>query len=211
MHSFPRRATSRPVRGPRIHRWACALLVASCVSFVVAPSAHADETWVPPLGAVRIGGALTGGYATLHRSTSTPSSTGALAVGGELRVHPYSAHGLVLGFTQAEGIFGPRVSIVDAGYSLLLSGSRHLRGVTPAVYLDVGPALGIVSHAGPESNHAVLGGRVSLAVDLIFGGFVVGTVLGYRGGVPLGGQPDRWEGAFTWLARVGFAFDVGEH
>jgi hypothetical protein len=146
----------------------------------------------------------------VHRSVSSPTSEGAFAAGGELRVHPYSAHGFVLGFTQASGIFGPNVTIVDAAYSLRLIGSNRLEGVTGAVYVDLGPSIGFVSDAPPSPNHQVLGGRAGVAADTQIYNVTIGTVVGYRGGAPLGSVTDHWEGAFIWMLRAGLIFDLAE-
>jgi hypothetical protein len=132
-----------------------------------------------------------------------------VAVGGELRVHPYSRHGGAFAITGGGGFFGPNVTLIDAVYSYTLTVPRPLHGVTTAVYLDVGPALGIVSSAGPSPDHSVLGGRVSATADLQLSSFTIGITAGYRGGVPLSGAPDAWEGAFTAMLRAGLVLDFG--
>jgi hypothetical protein len=65
-----------------------------------------------------------------------------------------------------------------------------------------------VRHAPPASNHDVLGGSVSVAMDLQLYNLTLGLVVGYRGGVPLSGTPDGWEGAATGMFRLGAVFDV---
>jgi len=146
----------------------------------------------------------------MHRSRTTPSQESGGAWGGELRVHPYSRHGLLVGFTHAEGVFGPRVSIIDATYSLRILGGLPLTGLTSAAYLDFGPAVGFVSDAGSAPDHTVLGARASAAFDLQLANFSVGALAGYRGGVPLAGPDDRWEGAFSAMLRLGLVFDISE-
>jgi hypothetical protein len=123
-------------------------------------------------------------------------------------VHPFSVHGIVLGYTHAEAVFGPDVHIVDAAYSLQLIGSRRLRSATGAVYLDIGPAMGFVRDAPPSSPHTVFGGRATVTGDVHFSNFVLGMTLGYRGGVPTGDVRDDWEGAFSAFLRVGVVFDL---
>lgn len=182
-------------------------LVAFLASSREAQAQETDETSAAP-APLRIGVAGTLGYGSVHRSSSSPAEEGATAIGGELRVQPYSAHGFTLAYTYAEGIFGPRVSIADATYSLRVLGSRRLTGVTGALYLDLGPSVGFVSHAPPGPDHTVVGGRVSAAADMQIWNFTIGPVLAYRGGVPLSGPPDGWEGAVTLLLRAGFAFDA---
>jgi hypothetical protein len=186
-----------------------AMAAIACVVFPRAAHAEDEQGASSSHAPFRIGAAGTGGYGSVHRSSSDPRSEGAMAIGGELRLHPYSPHGVVLGYTYAEGIFGPRVSIVDTAYSLRVAGSRRLDGVTGALYVDIGPSMGFVSHAPPGPDHTVLGARVSLAADLQLWNFTVGPVLAYRGGVPLGGPQDGWEGALTVLARAGIVIDVG--
>ena len=189
------------------------VLAALSTALSMARSSHADvptEPEAPPPPALRIGAALTGGYASLERSTSDPTNTtGGFTLGGELRVNPWSAHGILLAYTDAEGIFGPSVNIVDAAYSLRLLSSAKLEGVTGAVYLDLGPSVGYVRGASPTPNHAVLGGRASVTCDLQLANVVVGVTMGYRGGVPVGVEGDPWEGALSAVARLGVVFDVG--
>lgn len=170
---------------------------------------HDEETAVTPHPALRIGGALTGGYAYMHRSLSRPSNKDGLVFGGEVHVHPYSAHGFFGGVTGAEGIFGPSVTIIDAGYSLQFLGSPSLKGFTGAGYLDVGPAFAFVSHADPAPDHDVLGGHASVAFDAQIYNVTLGVAFGYRGGVPLSGANDAWEGALTSVLRLGAVFDLG--
>ena len=144
------------------------------------------------------------GYAFLDRSVTGPSSRDGLALGGEVRAHPTSsAHGIVTTFLQAEGVFGPRVSIFDAAWSY-----RFVSGASGAGYFETGPTIAFVSAAPPAPDHRVLGGRVSLAFDGYLGPLLMGVTLGYRGGVPLGGPPDGWEGAFTSVARLGGTFEL---
>jgi hypothetical protein len=187
-----------------------AVLVPLLAVLAVAPAAHGQEA--PSSESVnrpfRIGAAGTIGYASVHRSTSDPTSEGAYAIGAELRVHPYSQHGVVLAYTYAEGIFGPHVSIVDAAYSIRLIGGKPLHGATGALYVDMGPSIGFVSHAPPGPDHTVLGGRVSLAADVQLWNITIGPVASYRGGLPLGGPPDGWEGALTVFLRAGVVLDL---
>jgi hypothetical protein len=174
----------------------------------IAGSARADETPETTKLPLRLGLAGTAGYGNVHRSSSEPSSEGAFALGGEARIHPYSQHGFVLAYTYAAGTFGPHVSIVDAAYSARLIGPKKLQGATGALYVDVGPSIGFVSDAPPSRDHTVLGGRASLVADIQIWSFAVGPVLSYRGGVPLSGTSDGWEGALTLFLRAGLVFDV---
>jgi hypothetical protein len=193
-----------------MHRPSFLFLVALLPSVLLATPARADDdgaTALPHLRATRVSLAATPGFANLHRDVSSPGDRNAFVMGGELRVYPESPHGFVLAFNHAEGIFGPKVSLFDAGYSLCLYCSRHIGDVGGGVYFDLGPALGIVKDAPPGPDHSVLGARVSLGADAYLGFFTLGVVAGYRGGVPLGGPPDGWEGAASLLARVGFVFD----
>jgi hypothetical protein len=174
----------------------------------LAGEARADdpETSPPAPKTFRVDASLTAGYASLHRDVSSPQHVGAVVLGGELRLHPFEPHGAVLAYTRADGIFGPHVDMVDVAYSYRFIGAERLHGVTGAAYVDLGPAIGFVSQMSP--SHTVIGGRVSVAFDAHLGFFTLGTVLGYRGGVPISGPPDGWEGALTWLVRAGFVFDV---
>ncbi len=117
-------------------------------------------------------------------------------------------HGVALAYTHADTVFGPNVNIVDAAYSIRFAGNPQLRGLTGAAYFDVGPALGFVAHAPPARDHAVLGARVSLAFDAQIANVTIGLIFGYRGGVPVSGTPDGWEGAATALLRLGLVFDA---
>ena len=54
----------------------------------------------------------------------------------------------------------------------------------------------------------MVGGRLSLSVDVQLQNLTFGGFFGYRGGVPIG-VPDAWEGAATFGLRLGLAFDVG--
>jgi hypothetical protein len=185
-------------------------LTGGTLVLALAGSARAeDETPETTAHPLRVGVAGTAGYGKVHRSSSDPSSEGTIAYGGELRVHPYSPHGFVVAYTYAAGIFGPNVSIVDGAYSLRVLGPKKLRDFAGALYFDVGPSVGFVSHAPPASDHTVLGGRVSIAADAQIWNFTLGPVLSYRGGVPLSGAPDNWEGALTVFLRAGLVFDVG--
>jgi hypothetical protein len=191
-------------------RWLALALLLATVTFVSAGRADEDGGWQTANPAFRVGGAVTGGYASLSRTTSDPTNQmGGFTLGGELRVYPYSDHGLVLAFTNAEAVFGPNVNIADVAYSLRIVGGRPLKGVTGAVYLDLGPSLGLVTHASPTPNHTVVGGRATATFDLHLANFTVGVVLGYRGGVPVGVRDDPWEGALSAVARCGVAFDFG--
>jgi hypothetical protein len=96
----------------------------------------------------------------------------------------------------------------NTGYSYRFVHGRPLTGLTFALYADVGPALGFVSHAPPAKDHVVLGGRASLADDMQIFNFTIGPIVAYRAGVPLSGTPDPWEGAFTGGVRVGAVFDA---
>jgi hypothetical protein len=172
-----------------------------------APVANDQNGWLTH-PAVRVSLALTGGLATMQRSTSDPTNdVGGFTFGGELRVHPYSAHGFVLAFSNSAGVFGPNVNVVDAAYSLRVLGAQRLTGVHPAVYLDLGPSVGFVSGASPTPDHTVLGGRASVALDLQLANFTLGLEGAYRGGVPLGVQNDPWEGEFSAVVRCGVALD----
>ncbi len=157
----------------------------------------------------RVGLAARAGLADFHRTSSSPGNEAGATLGGELRVHPHSRHGGAFAITYGGGVFGPNVTLIDAVYSYALTEPRPLHGVATAVYLDVGPALGIVSHAGPSPDHAVLGGRVSATADLHLALFTVGIAAGYHGGVPLSGAPDAWEGALTAMLRAGVVLDFG--
>ena len=183
-----------------MQRASSAALVVAILALSNASRADDTHDITPP----RLTVAGVAGYAFLHRSVSDPSSRDALVLGGELRAHPTSLpHGFVATFLHAEGVFGPRVSIFDAAWSY-----RFVSGVSGAGYFETGLTIAFVSDAPPAPNHRVLGGRVSLAFDGYLGALLVGVTLGYRGGVPLGGPPDGWEGALTSVARVGGVFDL---
>lgn len=175
---------------------------------LLANNALADEAPPPDADpAARIGVTANIGAAFFQRSSTSPTSESGGFLGGEVRVHPLPMHGFVLGYTHAGGIFGPTVSIVDVAYSLRLVGPQRLRGITGAIYLDVGPSAGFVFVHHEDPTHAVLGGRVSIGSDLQLANVVVGGFFAYRGGIPVG-APDAWEGAVTFGLRVGATFDV---
>ncbi len=180
-----------------------------------APAAESPPADPPAVDAylpLRIGLAAHGGLAYFHRSTSSPTTKGGVVIGGELRVHPYSRHGGAVAVTYGGGIFGPDVTLIDAVYSYALIEPVPLRSVSTAVYLDVGPAVGLVSKAGPGPDHTVLGARASVTADLQISVFTLGITTGYHGGVPLGGPVDPWEGALTLMLRGGLVldFDTGK-
>jgi hypothetical protein len=151
--------------------------------------------------AMRIGYTLGLGYAHFHRTSSSPRSADDVVGALALRLHPRSQHGVVLGVTLANGW------IFNAGYSLALLASRPLSGVSTGAYLDVGPALAIVSNATPSPTHVVLGGRAAATFDLHLGRYALGVTGAYQGGTPLGVSPrvasvnDAWEGAVTALVH----------
>ncbi|MBS2014346.1 MAG: hypothetical protein JST00_15775 [Deltaproteobacteria bacterium] len=157
--------------------------------------------------AVRIGLAPHLGLANFHRSASDPSNKVGAVLGGVIRVHPHSAHGVAAGFMYGGGVFGPNVAIVEASYSYALTDPRPLTGFSTAAYLEVGPSLGFVTTAAPAPDHTVLGAHASFVGDLQLANFTLGIDAGYRGGVPLGGAKDGWEGALVAGAHVGVALD----
>jgi hypothetical protein len=190
-------------------RISSAVLLLLCL--LVPRTAGAQEKPDPgsPSDAFRASLALTGGLADMQRSHTESTEERGLAYGAELRLHPYSPHGFVGGVTHASGIFGPEVTIIDAAYSWRLVGSSRLDGLTGAIYIDLGPSMGLVSRAKPEPDHTVLGGRATLTVDAQLYSFVLGAAVGYRGGVPLTAGTDPWESALTALVRAGIVFDTG--
>jgi hypothetical protein len=182
---------------------------ALCVAVVVVDAAmparaYAERT--TPI-ATRIDLSASLGLADFHRSTSDPTTQGGGALGLDVHIHPSSEHGFFVGYTYGAGPFGPAVSIFDGGYSLLFLGERRIGGLSGACYLDLGPAVGFVSHLSP--NHVVVGGHAALDFDAYAGNLVLGLSASYQGGVPTGGVPDYWEGAMLVLLRVGGVFDVG--
>ena len=193
---------------PRVLRRLATLAIAALFTLVTTQALATEDPAPPPT--LRIGGALTAGYAFMHRSASSPAAEReGLALGAEVHVHPYSQHGFFAAATSAGALFGPEVDILDAGYSWRFLGSSRLRGLTGAGYFDVGPAFAFVRNATPAPTHDVFGGRASVAFDAQLYNVTLGVVVGYRGGVPLGGARDGWEGAFTSMLRVGVVFDVG--
>jgi hypothetical protein len=148
------------------------------------------------------------GYVMFHRSTSEPTTMGALAWALDVHMHARSVHGFFLGYTHGEGLFGPKVTIFDGGWSWRFLGGRRVGNVSGAGYLDVGPAVGLVSEDNP--SHAVAGAHVGLTFDAHLGYFVLGVAFAYRGGVPIAGPPDVWEGAASTMLRVGFVLDAGD-
>ena len=147
------------------------------------------------------------GYVDFERSASDPSTQGGGAIGVDVHVHPGVEHGFFLSYVLGEGVFGPDVSIVSGGYSFLFLGTRELKGITGAGYLNLGPAVGVVSGMSP--NHVVVGGHAALTFDAHVGSLSLGFSLAYDGGVPTGGVPDAWEGAILGMLRLGAVFDVG--
>jgi len=169
------------------------------------PPEREDDDQDPPL---RLGIGVSGGYAHFHRSSTDPTTRDGVLAGIDVRVHPHREHGAVFGVSAGGAVFGPTVVILDAAYSFALTAPRRLGGVGTSAYAEVGPAFGIVSDAKPASDHTVLGGRASFAMDFHLTYVTVGAFVGYRGGVPLGGD-DGWEGALSMGLRLGVVFDVG--
>lgn len=185
------------------------LLLAVPVLLLAHEALADDAPPAEPDPAARIGVTVNAGPALFHRSSTSPTEESGFFLGGEVRVHPLPTHGFVLGYTRAAGIFGPRVSILDAAYSLQLVGPRRLQGVTGALYLDVGPSAGFAYVHSEDPTHAILGGRLTVGGDLQITNFLVGAFVTYRGGIPIG-APDGWEGVLTCGLRLGLAFDVGQ-
>jgi hypothetical protein len=132
-----------------------------------------------------------------------------LLYGGDLRLHPTSSpHGLTAGALDGGGLFGPNVSILDAAYSYRFLGGERLHDMQGAAYVDVGPMLAWVSNVGPAADHRALGARASVCFDGYLSILLVGIQFGYRGGVPLSGAKDAFEGAATASLRVGLAVDL---
>jgi hypothetical protein len=151
---------------------------------------------------------MIGAYGGYSRTEQSPQSESGLDLGGELRVHPYSASGAMVAFTTGGALFGPTLTVLDAGYSLRAFAPRILEGVTGALYFDVGPSLGFVTPT--NELHHDFGGRAGVAFDLEIWNATVGAQLVYHGGLPIdGGVPNQWESSYSFGLRVGFAFDVG--
>jgi hypothetical protein len=167
--------------------------------------ARADAVAQAP-DAVRV--TLSGGvgYSWLNRTTTEPASMGGVVVGGDLHVHPYSAHGFYLDYSHPAGLFGPDVNVVSTGYSLALFETPRLRDTAGFVLLDVGPALGVVT--GDGLAHTVLGGRVGAEVGVRLLFFTLGLSASYQGGVPWSGVPDAWESAVTAMVKGGIVVDL---
>lgn len=204
------REISRRLGTGRMARQAhCIAATTAIVAFWTACEARADESgWMPDVDATRVSVAGTGAISRMYRTDTQPDSRTTLGFGGEAHLHPHSPSGALLGFSRHEGIFGPKVDIIDVGYSLRFAGSPRLRGVTYAAYFDIGPVLAFVRDVQPAPDHDVLAFRTSLALDVQLGNFTLGLVGGYRGGAPLGGPQDKWEGAASIGARVGVVFDA---
>lgn len=158
----------------------------------------------------RLGLAIDGGYAYFHRTESSPRTQGGVGLGAQVRIHPYSRHGFVGGVFRGAGIFGPGVTVIDAGYSLALFEPEPLDRGSLALFVELGPSFGIVEKATPSSDHTVLGLRGAVSAEVQISNFLVGASIGYRGGVPLTpGVVDGWEGALTGVLRLGASFDLG--
>ena len=89
-------------------------------------------------------------YTLAERSGSAGANSFVPAITFEARIH-HAHHGVLLavgGFPHAEPTLlvagSPQVTYFDIAYSLLITSSRRLRGVTGASSLDVGPSLGVV-------------------------------------------------------------------
>ena len=197
------------------------LLVPFLVSaLLLARPSRADETPLPAVTAepvppvtdprpFRISLAGTLGLGPLARSTNDPTTEQAGSdLGVELRLQPYGTHGVVIAYTNAQGILGPIANIIDVAYSFPLITRPTIHGVTGAAFLDIGPAVALLHDSPPESDHTVVGGRVSLTADLHIYNFLLGVVGAYRGGIPIGVANDPWESDFSISARLGVVFDV---
>jgi len=164
--------------------------------------------WSPTPTSVRVNAAATLGFGNYTRSVTSPQSESGAALGGELRVHPYSMNGVLFAFGSGGAVFGPTVTTVDFGYSFRPLAPRFMREVTGAVYFDIGPSMGWV---WPNQNlHHDLGGRAGIALDLQIYNVTLGAQVVYHGGVPVDGSAvSQWESFFTAGVRAGFAFDFG--
>jgi len=164
--------------------------------------------WAPTPTAVRVSASGTLGFGNYTRTVTAPQSESGAALGGELRVHPYSMNGVLFAFGSGGALFGPTVTTVDLGYSFRPLAPRFMSGVTGAVYFDVGPSMGWVWPT--EALHHDLGLRTGLALDLQVYNVTVGAQIVYHGGVPVDGPvPQQWESFYTAGVRAGFAFDFG--
>jgi len=140
---------------------------------------------------------------------------------GALEARSYFGHhGLLLatGFIDS-----PRSAFADAAWSFADFSSRRMRGFHGGVSFDAGASIAYVSAtsyvatsaqngapAAPAldvASHATIGARISAHVDLFIGPFMLGLVLGYRGGVPTNASSkDSFEGIFFFNAEVGAGF-----
>lgn len=94
----------------------------------------------PP--AVRLGVSGNGGARPVPADVEQADIGDRRTAGRRAARAPSPMHGFLIGYTEAGGIFGPTVRIVDAAYSLRLHGPDRLRGITGALYLEVGPSVG---------------------------------------------------------------------
>ena len=165
-------------------------------------------------------------YSVAARSGTAGASSWVPAFTFETRIH-HGHHGALMavgGFPHAEPglIFAgsPQVTYFDLAYSYVATSSQRLRGTTGAISIEIGPSLGIIgptyTHGTQDWNtvitgidvgdHLTLGGRVSTHFDVLFGPFMLGLVLGYRGGVPtIANARDNWEGVLFLDLEAGFA------
>ncbi len=164
----------------------------------------AARAW-PNHAAMRLNLSATALFLNYARTGTSADNQDGLGLGGEVRVHPYSASGFLAGFQTGAGVFGPSVTVVDAAYSLRAFAPDRLKGVRPALYFDVGPSLGFVAANG--SSHHDLGGRAGVAFDVQFWNLTAGVEAVYHGGLPVDG-PSQWESSASVGVRLGVAFDT---
>ncbi|HEY2366641.1 MAG TPA: hypothetical protein VGH87_09655 [Polyangiaceae bacterium] len=149
-----------------------------------------------------------------------PNGGAATTLLGAIEARSYFGH---QGFLIATGfIDSPRSAFADVAWSFADFSSRRMRGFHGGVSFDAGPSIAYVSAnyvatnaqnaptASPVldvASHAAIGARVSAHVDLFIGPFMLGLVLGYRGGVPTNASSkDSFEGIFFFNAEVGAGF-----
>jgi len=149
-----------------------------------------------------------------------PNGGAATTLLGAIEARMYFGH---QGFLLATGfIDSPRGAFADAAWSFADFSSRRMRGFHGAVSFDAGPSIAYVgptyvatnAQSAPTSSpvldvasHATIGARISAHVDLFIGPFMLGLVLGYRGGIPTNASSkDSFEGIFFFNAEVGAGF-----
>ena len=196
------------------------LCIATIMFLSTSAFADPDRVETPNASAQRVEMSFGTSLHDLYTS-GTSSYASALPIpmpSAEMRVsfpNAFAASGVGVRGTWVVPTFAnPSTVMVDAFYSFGFRPKR-LRGVTPALTIDVGPSVAIVgglggtwsSHAYAE--HVDVGGVASVSAGAYFGNFLARITGGYRAGVSTCTACGvQWDGDAFASLDIGFALDV---